>query len=103
MATDIGRDSRIVDFIMRRVLSWFTKDMDQGSSTTLFCCLAPHQSLGGRFFSHCKLAERSSLADDDNAREVLWKLSEELCAEYRNLEPKAHLDGHMQCGASELI
>ena len=78
MATTIGRESRLVDFLMRSLLAPFTKDMDQGSSTTLACCLAPHASLGGRFFADCKPAFRSKLVDDD-AAEALWALSAELC------------------------
>ena len=41
MGTSIVRDSGVLNFFMQYVLSWFTKDMDQGSSTTLTCCLAP--------------------------------------------------------------
>ena len=78
MATRIGRESRLVDFLMRSLLAPFTKDMDQGSSTTLACCLAPHASLGGRFFADCKPTFRSKLVDDD-AAEALWALSAELC------------------------
>ena len=54
MATSIGRDSGLVRFLMRVVLAPFTKDMDQGSSTTLTCSLAPHHALAGRFYVDCQ-------------------------------------------------
>ena len=87
MATRIARDSAVGDVLMRRVLSLFTKDMDQGSSTTLTCCIAPHGSLNGGFFSDCALAKHHKLVADDEAAEVLWALSEELCAADRARPP----------------
>ena len=83
MGTSIVRDSGVLNFFMRHVLSWFTKDMDQGSSTTLACCLAPHEALLGGFWSDCRLTAHASLVNDARAREVLWELSNELCAAQR--------------------
>ncbi|KAL1530200.1 hypothetical protein AB1Y20_001116 [Prymnesium parvum] len=83
MATSIGRDSAVVNFLMKYVFSWCTKDMDQGSSTTLACCLAPHDTLQGKFFSDCRVTKHSPWVDNDAACSALWELSNELCAKYR--------------------
>eukprot|EP00966_Prymnesium_polylepis_P114640 2649226-Prymnesium_polylepis.1 len=83
MGTSIARGSVVADFFMRYVLSFFTKDMDQGSSTTLTCCVAPHETLRGGFFCDCQLTKHAPLVNDDAACEVLWELSEELCAPFR--------------------
>jgi len=45
IATDIARNWSMGMWLQKKVLSWITKDVDQGSSTTLFCCLAPHGDL----------------------------------------------------------
>lgn len=78
MASDMGRESNVANFVLKRVLSWVTKDLQQGASTTLYCSLAPHESLEGEFFSDCGRAKRSNLATD-TACELLWQLSLELC------------------------
>ena len=83
MGTSIVRDSGVLNFFMQYVLSWFTKDMDQGSSTTLTCCLAPHEALLGGFWSDCCLTGHPSVVNDERARDVLWDLSRELCAAHR--------------------
>ena len=80
MGTSIARDSPVGEALMKRVLSLFTKSMDQGSSTTLACCLAPHGTLQGRFYADCCLSKHHALLDDDQGAEALWALSEELCA-----------------------
>ena len=58
----------------------FTKDMDQGSSTTLACCLCPHSELRGQFYYDCRPMKASGLANEA-ACDVQWQLSEELCKE----------------------
>ena len=80
MSTDIARDNSLFDFCMKRLLAPFTKDMDQGSSTTLACCLRPHSELRGQFYTNCQPMKESGLANEA-ACEVQWQLSEELCRE----------------------
>ena len=78
MRSNMAHESAIADFVLRRVLSWFTKDLEQGASTTLYCSLAPHESLKGDFFSDCQRVKMSKLATD-KACEVLWDVSCDLC------------------------
>ena len=51
----------------------------QGSSTTLFCCLAEHDELRGRYFNDCAAYPSSDLATPA-ACECLWEVSEALVA-----------------------
>lgn len=78
MSTDIARNNGLFGFCLKRLLASFTKDMDQGSSTTLACCLCPHSELQGQFYSDCRPMKASGLASKA-ACEVQWQLSEELC------------------------
>jgi NAD(P)-dependent dehydrogenase (short-subunit alcohol dehydrogenase family) len=84
MGTSIARESPWAEVLMQKVVKYFTKDLDQGSSTTIACCLAPHDTLKGRFFSDCKVEKHSALVDDDEACETLWNLSDELVASFRS-------------------
>jgi len=109
MATSITRESGVASFALGRILSWFTKSMDQGSSTTLACCLREEgggqtqtqaqtqpQTQGqtqsqaqtegqieGRFYSDCQRATCSTRVTDVKSQEALWVLSEELCGPFR--------------------
>ena len=77
----MARDSYVANFVLKRVLSLFTKDLDQGAATTLYCCVAPHEALGGKFFSDCAEAACSPLATDA-ACDALWEFSLALCAKH---------------------
>lgn len=78
IATGISRDSAVATFFFRRVLSWFTKDQEQGASTTLYCSLVPHEQLEGGFFSDCKPQTMSKLVTDA-ACNALWDASRAWC------------------------
>jgi hypothetical protein len=39
--------------------------------------------VSGEFWRHCKLAPRSSLLDDTDLAERLWKISEDIIAQHR--------------------
>merc|ERR1711865_295595 len=78
MATDLGRDSSIASVLMKYILKPFTKSMSQGSSTTLFCALMPHDKLQGLFFSDCNEKSISKIATSSEAAELHWQLSQEL-------------------------
>ena len=81
MRSDMARDSPIANFVLKHVLSWFTKDLEQGAATSIYCCLAPHGALGGAFYSDCRQAACSPLVTDE-ACEVLWDYSLSLCASH---------------------
>jgi hypothetical protein len=81
MRSDMARDSPVANFCLKHVLSWFTKDLQQGASTTVFCTLCEHASLSGAFYADCKQVACSRLATDE-ACEALWQLSCSLLAPY---------------------
>lgn len=78
IATDIARSSFIADIFMKYIMSWFTKSINQGAATTLYCCLLPWEELQGKYFDDCAPKEPSSIVRDEIAQRVLWELSEEL-------------------------
>ena len=84
MRSEMARDSPVADFVLKHVLSWFTKDLQQGASTTVFCTLCPRGALGGAFFADCAPAACSRLVTDQ-ACEVLWQFSCSLLAPYLKL------------------
>jgi WW domain-containing oxidoreductase len=84
MATEIARESSLVDFFLGKIMSWFTKSMDQGSSTTLSCCLRDPEELQGRYFADCQVATCSTRVTEKENQDALWSLSEELCAKFRD-------------------
>ena len=81
MRSDMARDSPVANFFLKSVLSWFTKDLEQGAATTILCTLAPQADLGGAFYSDCKQVACSALVTEE-ACEALWRLSVELCGSY---------------------
>lgn len=87
IATEIARGSSIATFVMRRVMSFWTKDVNQGASTSLYCALCPHDQLQGRYFSDCApaLAATSPKVLGETGKEActtLWSLSEDLCRSF---------------------
>jgi NAD(P)-dependent dehydrogenase (short-subunit alcohol dehydrogenase family) len=78
IATDIARNSFVADVFMKYVMSWFTKSINQGASTTLYCCLVPWEVLQGKYYSDCVATEPSAVVKNEVAQRVLWELSEEL-------------------------
>ena len=79
IATDIARGSTIATFAMKHVLSWFTKTMAQGTSTTVACIVDKAERLEGNYFSDCQEKIASSRARDERAQELLWAASSQLC------------------------
>mmetsp|Transcript_24669 Transcript_24669/g.30189 ORF Transcript_24669/g.30189 Transcript_24669/m.30189 type:complete len:332 (+) Transcript_24669:304-1299(+) len=85
IATDIARENLIVYLFHKYVIGWFTKSVNQGSSTTVTCSVLPPEDLKGQYFSDCKAIPESKRATGErgqNARDLLWKISEDLCRSY---------------------
>lgn len=81
--TDITRSSNgWIQFLVRNILSWFTKSVNQGASTTIYCALLPQGSLQGQYFDNCSTKAKSRRATD-SAAESLWQVSEELILKAR--------------------
>nr|XP_020657362.1 WW domain-containing oxidoreductase [Pogona vitticeps] len=60
----------------------FTKSMQQGAATTVYCATAPElQGLGGMYFNNCCRCLPSLEAQNDLTAAALWELSEKLIQE----------------------
>lgn len=60
----------------------FTKSIEQGAATTVYCATAPElATTGGEYYRDCKLAKRSQGSRDVDAGVRLWQRSEELLSE----------------------
>ena len=62
---------------------WTNKTVEQGAATQ--CYVAAHPDLAGvsgKYFSDCQESKTRSFAQDDNAAEQLWRLSEEIVAKW---------------------
>lgn len=83
--TEIASDSAIGQFIVKKMFSFFTKSIDQGSSTTFLCSVLPDDYIKGQYFSDCKEVKPSKLSlgeIGDQAGELLWKISDEICEKF---------------------
>ncbi|KAM8862021.1 WW domain-containing oxidoreductase [Synchiropus picturatus] len=60
----------------------FTKSMQQGAATTVYCAVAPElEGLGGMYFNNCFRCLPSLQAQDQDCAASLWDLSERLVQE----------------------
>jgi len=79
--TELGRHM-VADWVFYALfpLIWyFTKDPWHGCQTTLFCAVAPGiESLGGKYFSDCKIKKLQPHAVDATVAKKLWEKSEQL-------------------------
>ncbi|XP_077566838.1 WW domain-containing oxidoreductase [Stigmatopora nigra] len=78
MYTGIHRSWWIMTFFFNLARP-FTKSMQQGAATTVYCAVAPElEGLGGMYFNNCFRCEPSAQAQDPDAALALWELSERL-------------------------
>lgn len=78
ITTDIARNSRAA-FIMK-LISPFTKNTNQGASTTVFCAAYEEkENLGGNYYSHCKKSRATKEANSPGVAQKLWVFSEKVC------------------------
>lgn len=57
----------------------FTKSMQQGAATTVYCAVAPElEGLGGMYFNNCCRCLPSEEAQNEETARALWELSERL-------------------------
>lgn len=80
--TDIVRGGVLQNFCMKQVLSWFTKSVDQGSSTTLLCALLPEEEIGGEYFVDCAARKPHYFARVEAAADLLWDISLEAVSKH---------------------
>ena len=75
ITTDIGRNSTIMSVIMK-LISPFTKNPNQGASTTICCALEDADRVAGQYFSHCQPSKMTKEAADPATGKKLWEVSE---------------------------
>uniref|UniRef100_A0A674DF75 WW domain containing oxidoreductase n=2 Tax=Salmo trutta TaxID=8032 RepID=A0A674DF75_SALTR len=60
----------------------FTKSMQQGAATTVYCAVAPElEGFGGMYINNCFRCLPSPQAEDQATAASLWELSERLVSE----------------------
>ncbi|XP_031716363.1 WW domain-containing oxidoreductase [Anarrhichthys ocellatus] len=81
MYTSIHRSWWLMTFLFSLARP-FTKSMQQGAATTVYCAVAPElEGLGGMYFNNCFRCLPSTQAQDQSSAASLWELSERLVAE----------------------
>ncbi|XP_034032575.1 WW domain-containing oxidoreductase [Thalassophryne amazonica] len=81
MYTSIHRSWWLMTFLFTLARP-FTKSMQQGAATTVYCAVAPElEGLGGMYFNNCFRCLPSIQAQDHSSATSLWGLSERLIAE----------------------
>ncbi|XP_031593073.2 WW domain-containing oxidoreductase isoform X2 [Oreochromis aureus] len=81
MYTSIHRSWWLMTFLFTLARP-FTKSMQQGAATTVYCAVAPElEGLGGMYFNNCFRCQPSAQAQDPSSAASLWELSERLVAE----------------------
>ncbi|KAK2834809.1 hypothetical protein Q7C36_015510, partial [Tachysurus vachellii] len=81
MYTSIHRSWWLMTFLFNLARP-FTKSMQQGAATTVYCAVAPElEGLGGMYFNNCFRCLPSAQAQDPSSALSLWELSERLVQE----------------------
>ena len=76
VTTEIGRGSLLMRGLMV-LISPFTKNVDQGAATTVYCATEEDAGLiAGRYYSHCQPAVMSDEAANPATAAKLWEISE---------------------------
>lgn len=78
MATDIARESGVLNFALKYLLAPFRKSLQQGAATSVMCAVCPPGRLQGLYFADCQETTVSALALDQTAQDALWEVSEGL-------------------------
>ena len=81
IGTQLNRDGNFLVQMFFAIVTKFTKSVDQGAATSLFCTLYPAGSLAGKYFNCCKPQKESKLATKA-AADILWDISEEIIDAY---------------------
>ena len=76
VATDIVRD---LPWLLRKLIGMMFIAPEKGALTSIMLASDPNlESVSGKYYDQCELAEYSPLADDEALRVRLWDLSSEL-------------------------
>jgi len=75
--TDLGRHT---NWVLMKVLSWFSKTPATGSSTTVTAAVSPAlEGVGGKYLADCQIADAKPYAIDPEVAKKLWDLSAQQC------------------------
>lgn len=73
----------LIGWISMLLATPFTKSIEQGAATSVFCAVAPEMDkVGGKYLKDCWFTEPSTLATNEEVQEKLWTISEELISEF---------------------
>uniref|UniRef100_A0A914EK91 Uncharacterized protein n=1 Tax=Acrobeloides nanus TaxID=290746 RepID=A0A914EK91_9BILA len=90
----LGRFAPILSSIVAFVLKPFTKNLEQGAATTVYCAASPFvENESGRYYADCNDAEKdlhTALARDESLQDALWSKSLEFIKKFEN-NNMAHL------------
>lgn len=81
IGTEIAREGNVIVRYAFRFMSLFTKSVDQGCATAVFCTVCPPRHIGGQYFDCCRPKAASKYATHA-AADVLWEISEELVVHF---------------------
>lgn len=80
----ISRDNlvaRLAFFLARP----FTKTLEQGAATSVYCATAPEiEGMGGCFFDNCSLTQAHTLCNNEKLQDKLWETSENMIKKFEN-------------------
>jgi WW domain-containing oxidoreductase len=79
-STELSRDKRWIQGVLKAFLAIISKTITQGAMTTLYCALSD-EAQPGKFHSDCRVVQLSSTADNLDKTQELWELSEEILNE----------------------
>jgi len=75
IGTELGRHNLLAE-IFYTIGRVFNKSIPQGAATTVYVATAPElESIGGKYFSDCKLAPPATHAKSEKDAQQLWELS----------------------------
>jgi len=81
IATGFTRNNAVIRFVIW-TMSAFTKSIEQGAATSVYCCVAPGlEAESGKHFRNCAVADVNSAAKIPNMPLKLWELCEGMISE----------------------
>uniref|UniRef100_A0A914W822 Uncharacterized protein n=1 Tax=Plectus sambesii TaxID=2011161 RepID=A0A914W822_9BILA len=88
IGTGIARNYGVLGKVFNVVTKPFTKTLEQGAATTVYCAADPElDNNSGRYFESCWDDEKhlqTALARDEALQDALWHASEELLQKYES-------------------
>jgi retinol dehydrogenase 12 len=79
--TSFARDMAPFPRSLFRLVSWFARSAQKGAETVVYLASSPEvQGASGGYYFDCKLTQPSPAAQDEEAAEHLWQVSEKLVA-----------------------